>query len=142
MIQERRAHAMEHAAEVRLAAERLFENIKTADYEYYLREGVHWSEFSIVGYYQTHHWYDVLVKWICTTFKDNPIVNVELGQVFLNPEEVNSEKNLPTVPYKITLKDGAKLEGNLPFKFTFDGDTPRWYGIHGIDWHLSSASQR
>jgi len=142
VVQDRHANAMQYAQEVRSAAERLFENIRTADYEYYLGKGVHWSEFPIVGYYQTHHWYDVLVKWICTTFKANPIVNVELGQVFLSPEEVNGVKNLPTVPYKVTLKDGAKLEGNLPFEFTFDGDVPHWHGIHGIDWHLSSANQR
>jgi hypothetical protein len=47
-------------------------------------------------------------------------------------------KNLPTVPYKLTLKDGTRLEGNLPFKFTVEGDVPHWYGLHGIDWHLTN----
>jgi hypothetical protein len=142
VIQDRHAHAMEYAPEVRLAAERLFEKIRTADYEYYLKPGVHWSEFPIVGYYQTHHWFDVLVKWMCTTFKDNPIVKVELGHVFLSPEEINGKKNLPTVPYKVTLKDGARLEGNLPFEYTFDGDAPHWHGLQGIDWHLNGEKQQ
>ncbi|MBN1506332.1 MAG: carboxypeptidase regulatory-like domain-containing protein [Sedimentisphaerales bacterium] len=142
IVQDKHIHAMQCAPEVHLAAQRLFEKIRTAEYGHYLDKGVHWSEFPIVGYYQTHHWFDVLVRWMCTTFKDNPIVNVELGQVFLNPDQINGMKNLPTVPYKLTLKNGARLEGDLPFTFTFDGGEPHWHGLHGIDWHLSSADQK
>jgi protocatechuate 3,4-dioxygenase beta subunit len=135
MLRERRDHPMQYAAEVRLAAERLFEKIKTADYE----KGLATHEFPIQGYYQTYTRFDLLIEWMCTTFKDNPIIKVELGQAFLSPEEINGQKNLPTVPYKLTLKDGTKLEGNLPFKFTLEGDTPHWYGTQGIDWHLRDA---
>jgi len=135
-ISEKHADAMEHPEEIVEAAEQLFEKIRNADYEHHLKKGVHWSSFPIVGYYQTHHWFDVLVEWICTTFKDNPIVQVEIGEVFKNPERLNQKTGLPTVPYKLTLKDGTILEGNLPFEYNFDGGKGHWHGIHGIDWHI------
>ncbi len=140
IVQDHNSHGMEYAQEVRAAAQSLFEKIKTADYEHYLKPGVHWSEFPIVGYYQTDHWFDVLVRWMCATFKDNPIVDVRLGQTFLNPAEINGKKDLPTVPYELTLKNGRKLKGNLPFEYTFDGGEPHWHGLHGIDWHLNEAN--
>jgi hypothetical protein len=135
-IREKHAGAMEHPEEIVEAAEQLFEKIQNADYGHFLKKDVHWTSFPIVGYYQTHHWFDHLVKWICTTFKDNPIVKVELGKAFENPEVINKHKDLPTVPYKLTLKDGTVLEGNLPFEYNFDGGKGHWHGIHGIDWHL------
>jgi protocatechuate 3,4-dioxygenase beta subunit len=135
-IRDKHAGAMEHPKEIVQAAEQFFEKIRNADYEHFLEKGAHWSSFPIVGYYQTHHWFDVLVKWICTTFKDNPIVQVELGEVFKNPEVINQKTGLPTIPYKLTLKDGSVLEGNLPFEYNFDGGKGHWHGIHGIDWHI------
>jgi hypothetical protein len=135
-ISEKQAGAMEHPEEIVETAEQLFEKIRNADYEHFLKKGVQWNSFPIVGYYQTHHWFDVLVKWICTTFKDNPIVQVELGEVFENTEVINQKTGLPTVPYKLTLKDGTVLEGNLPFEYNFDGGKRHWHGIHGIDWHI------
>ena len=135
-INEKHAGAMEHPEEIVEAAEQFFEKIQNADYEHYLKKNVSWNSFPIVGYYQTHHWFDHLVKWICTTFKDNPIVEVELGTAFKNPEVINEHKDLPTVPYKLTLKDGTVLEGNLPFEYNFDGGEGHWHGIQGIDWHL------
>jgi len=135
-ISAKEAGAMEHPEEIVEAAELLFEKIRNADYEHFLKKGVNWSSFPIVGYYQTHHWFDVLVEWICTTFKDNPIVQVEFGEVFENPEVINQKTGLPTVPYKLTLKDGTILEGNLPFEYNFDGGKGHWHGIQGIDWHI------
>jgi hypothetical protein len=136
IIREKHARALDYAAEVHQAAEQLFEKIRTADYQHFLQKGVAWNDFPIVGYYMTDHWFDVLVQWICTTFSKNPIVKVELGDVFINPEDVYGRKGLPTVPYKLTLQDGTRLEGNLPFEFNFDNDVPHWHGIGGIDWHL------
>ena len=135
-IRDKHAGAMEHPEEIIQATEQLFEKIRNTDYEHFLKKGVHWSSFPIVGYYQTHHWFDVLVKWICTTFKDNPIVQVEVGEVFKNPEVINQKTELPTVPYKLTLKDGTVLEGHLPFEYNFDGGKGHWHGIQGIDWHI------
>jgi hypothetical protein len=136
VIREKHTRAMDYAQDVHQAAEQLFEKIRTADYQHYLPKGVPWNDFPIVGYYMTDHWFDVLVQWICTTFSKNPIVKVELGDVFLNPEDVYGHKGLPTVPYKLTLQDGTRLEGNLPFEFNFDNDVPHWHGMGGIDWHL------
>lgn len=135
-ISEKHAGAMGNPEEIVEAAELFFEKIRSADYEQFLGKNVNWRDFPIFGYYQTNHWFDHLVKWICTTFKDNPIVKVELGEVFENPEVINKKKDLPTVPYKLTLKDGTVLEGNLPFEYNFDGDKGHWHGLEGIDWHL------
>lgn len=136
IAREKNTHALDYAAEVHAAAEQLFEKIRTADYAHYLEKDVPWNTFPIVGFYTTDHWYDVLVPWICKTFSKNPIVKVELGEVFLNPQAVARRTNLATVPYKLTLQDGRVLEGNLPFEFTFEG-TPHWHGLLGIDWHLT-----
>jgi protocatechuate 3,4-dioxygenase beta subunit len=137
-VRQKHAHAMEHPEEIVQAAEQLFEKIRNADYDRFLKKNSNWRDFPIVGFYQTHHWFDVLVKWLCETFRENPIVAVELGEVFKNPDVINDKKELPTVPYKVTLKDGTVLQGSLPFEFNFDGDTPHWHGIHGIDWHLQN----
>ncbi len=75
------------------------------------------------------------------TFKTNPIANVELGQVFANPEPINRHKGLPTVPYRLTLKDGSTLQGNLPFQYEFEAGTGHWFALHGIDWHLRNATK-
>ncbi len=136
MISEKQVVAIEHPEEIIQAARQLFEKIQNADYEHYLKKGANWRSFPIVGHYQTYKWYDVLVPWICNTFKDNPIVKVELGTVYKNPEVINKHKDLPTVPYKLTLEDGTILEGNLPFMYTFDEGKGYWYGTGGIDWHL------
>jgi hypothetical protein len=139
VAREKNAHALDYAAEVRQAAEQLFAKIRTANYARYLPKGAPWNDFPIVGYYMTDHWFDALVRWICTTFSKNPIVKVELGDVSLNTSAVYGKRNLPTVPYTLTLQDGTKLEGNLPFEFTLDGPAPHWHGLGGIDWHLSNA---
>jgi len=138
VAREKNAHALEYAAEVRLAAEQLFEKIRTANYARYLPKDAPWGDFPIVGYYRTDHRFDTLIQWICTTFSKNPIVKVELGTVFLNTSAVFGKRNLPTVPYHLTLQNGTGLEGNLPFEFTLDGPTPHWHGLGGIDWHLSN----
>jgi protocatechuate 3,4-dioxygenase beta subunit len=140
MIQQKHAHATEHPDEIVQAAEELFEKIRRADYDHFLKDNADWHDFPIVGYYQTHHWFDVLVKWMSKTFKENPIVGVELGEVFENPEVINDKKGLPTVPYKVTMQDGTVLQGNLPFEFNFDRDVAHWHGLHGIDWHLQDGS--
>ncbi|MBN2132007.1 MAG: carboxypeptidase regulatory-like domain-containing protein [Sedimentisphaerales bacterium] len=140
-IKRKHAHAMEHADEVREAAEQLFDKIRAADYERFRGEEASWPQFPIVGYYMTHHYFDVLVQWMCETFQGNPIVRVELGAVFANEHEVHGYTGLPTVPYKVVLKDGTVLEGCLPFEYNFDGDVGHWHGLQGIDWHLEQRLQ-
>jgi len=140
-IERKHAQAMDQPEEVREAAQQLFDKIRRADYERFLGNGASWQQFPIVGYYMTHHWFDVLVKWMCETFRNNPLVRVELGAVFANEYEVHGYKGLPTVPYKVTLRDGTVLEGCLPFEYNFDGDVGHWHGLQGIDWHLEQRLQ-
>ncbi len=141
LIKEKQAQALTQPQELTQSAQDFFNKIRTADYDRFLKEGANWREFPIVGYYQTYKWFDVLVPWICRTFKTNPIVKVELGRVFANPEPVNRQKGLPTVPYKLTLKDGSTLEGSLPFQYDFESGTGYWFALQGIDWHLRSESR-
>jgi hypothetical protein len=71
---------------------------------------------------------------------ENPIVNIGLGQPFANPKKLNGQKDLPTLPYKLTLKNGAVLQGNLPFQYEFEDQTGQWFGLQGIDWHLQEQA--
>ena len=71
----------------------------------------------------------------------NSSTEAALGQVFANPEPVNGRKGLPTVSYKLTLKDGSTLQGNLPFQYEFEEGTGHWFALQGIDWHLRNESK-
>lgn len=106
-------------------AKKIFEGIRTADYDRWIN-GERWGSFPITQYYQTYQWYDVLVPWICKTFKADPIQEVSLAAV------VKNEDGLPAIPYKLTLASGKVMEGMLPFNYE-DG---RWYARWGLDWHL------
>lgn len=108
-------------------ANAIFEGIRTADYDRWLNGGEGWGSFPITKYYQTYQWYDMLVPWICKTFKADPIQTVMLGKVIKN------EDGLPAIPYKLTLASGKVMEGILPFNAKEDG---QWYARWGIDWHL------
>ncbi len=136
VIRQKHAQAMEQTEEITFAAEAFFKKIQNADYDYFLQPNANWQRFPLVNFYQTHHWFDVMVTWMSRTFKTNPIVTVELGQVFPNPKKLNGVEGLPTVPYKVTLKDGTLLQGDLPFEYNFDGNQGHWHGLEGVDWHL------
>ena len=114
---------LRHATEIKAAAAQLFERLRTADYadilSYYrdgkwIRRG--WKKFPTQGLYMVHTDYPSFALWCCTHFKDNPIVDVELGEVFIGDALVIDKTGWPTVPYKLTLKDGTTLAGNLPFR--------------------------
>jgi hypothetical protein len=127
-------HAYIEPEEIVKAAEQFFDKIRNANYDYFLDSRGQfvmskWQKFPIVGYYQAHTRLNELAKWICETFKRNPIMTIELGKVYI-------DKKKPTIPYKLTLKDGTVLEGNLPFEYLVDEGRPRWHGVEGIDWHL------
>jgi len=139
---EKLAQVMEHPEEIVQAAKQLFENIRDADYDDFLTSKKRWNKFPTSGRYMAHHWHDKLVEWICKTFKDNPIVSIELGEVFIGDKEIIGKKGWPTVPYKLTLQDGTVLEGDLPFEYNFDGGKGHWHGMEGIDWHLQSKNHR
>jgi hypothetical protein len=136
IISEKHAHALEHPEQITQAARRLFERIRDTDYDHFLTDNANWHDFPTAGFYMANRWHDLLVKWMCKTFKDNPIVSIELGEVFAGDKVIKGSKGWPTVAYKLTLKDGSVLEGDLAFEFNFDGDVPHWHGMEGIDWHL------
>lgn len=135
-IRDKHANAVDYSQEVLQAAENLFKIIRDADYELFLKEESSCKSFPAYGIYQTYTRYDILVPWICKTFKANPIVGIELAEVYISKRDYSGRMGLPTVPYRLTLKDGAILRGDLPFEYRFEGDKGYWHGIQGIDWHL------
>ncbi|MHC4587214.1 MAG: hypothetical protein ACYS3N_21995, partial [Planctomycetota bacterium] len=120
--------ALEHTEVIKTAAKELFDAIRNADYKHHSGGG-NWGNFLPETMdYEVHHHFDSWVRWVCKTFKDNPINSVELGEVF------KGKDGLPAVSYMVSLRDGRELKGDLPFKYM-----PRqkfWMGIQGIDWHL------
>ena len=122
--------------EIIQAAVQLLENIRNADYEHFLSStSPGWGKFPAAGsFYMTRTNRPKWCRWVCNTFKENPIVSIEVGEVFFGNKEIMDKKGWPTVPYKLTLKNGKKLEGNLPFSYT----RGRWLGMMGLDWHLEN----
>jgi beta-lactamase regulating signal transducer with metallopeptidase domain/HEAT repeat protein len=129
---------------IRKVALDLFQKIQNTDYDYFLSNFDAWEQFPMVKYYNCYRDYPTLVQWICKTFKQNPIVSIELG-------DVSFDEQWPRIYYKLILNDGAILEGDLHFEYHFyHGNEGRWYGIHGhfyegpetpykthgLDWHL------
>ena len=125
--------ALEHPEVIRAAAKELFRAVRNADYERH-SDGSDWGNFLSETPnvdYQVHHHFDSWVRWICKTFRENPIESVELGEVS------KGENGLPAISYIVSLRSGRKLKGILPFRYM-----PRqelWMGVQGIDWHLQHA---
>ncbi|MDD5458602.1 MAG: M56 family metallopeptidase [Phycisphaerae bacterium] len=125
--------ALENPDIIIKVAEQLFYKIQNADYEKILRSqqwGTFGIEYTVRSYWKEHR------RWMCETFKDNPITKVELGEVFKSNEEIMRSTDNLSIHYKVTLKDGGILEGDLPFYYSFKGNKERWVPVHGIDWHL------
>jgi hypothetical protein len=117
------------SGEVTTAATRLFEAIRSADYDHDWLGTVDWKYFPKKGAdynvkYNPSGW----VRWVCRKFKADPIMEVKLGKVFANTS------GLPTIHYELHLKDGAILQDDLPFKW--DSESKQWVGSEGLDWHL------
>jgi beta-lactamase regulating signal transducer with metallopeptidase domain len=141
--QEAMRDPLRHAGEIKEAAAQLFERLRTADYATILagyRDGKWdsdvWRKFPTHGLYTVQTDYPSFALWCCTHFKDNPIVSVRLGDVFIGDALVIGRTGWPTVPYKLMLKDGTVLAGNLPFNYDIDQGQGHWHAIEGIDWHL------
>lgn len=128
-----------HADEIQATAVQLFDRLRAADYARilsYYHDGKWdddgWKKFPTLGLYTVATDYPSFALWCATHFKDNPIVSVHLGDVFLSDALVADKTGRPTVPYKVTLEDGSVLAGNLPFYLS----QGKWIGLEGIDWHL------
>lgn len=118
--------ALQDAGNIRREAERLFDAIRQADY----RQPPNWRTFpSPDTEYWVHSDAPGWTHWICAHFRTNPIVEVQLGAVSLEPD------GRPALPYKVQLQDRSTLEGILPFEWR--GNSGRWEALEGLDWHLS-----
>jgi len=117
--------ALKDPAMIRREAERLFTLLRQTDYSQDIN--TLYGMFIGMGYtVQTRR--DSWVEWMAQHFRTNPIVQAELGEVQRQPS------GRPALPYKLVLKDGTALEGELPFEWSpNDGE---WQGVGGLDWHL------
>jgi hypothetical protein len=121
------------ADEVAVAAGRLFDAIRTADYDHPWLATIDWKHFPAKdarydpAVYSRAEW----VRSVCTKFKANPITEFRLGKVFAN------EGGLPTLHFKLQLKDGEVIEGDLPFKW--DSQRKQWVGWKGLDWQRQKS---
>lgn len=125
-------YALKHPEIIIAAAKKLLNAIRTADYELHY-DGSKWRHFPSESCdYLVANNAPGWVKWVCKSFKDNPIKVIELGKV------VKDSAGYPAVPYKLTLTNGEVLEGVLPFKY--QALKQGWIGIKGLDWHLQTNS--
>ena len=129
------AEVAKSAGTVAAAARRLFEAIRTADYDHDWISTKHWEHFPAkdVDYCVDHNYPD-WVRWVCNKFKANPITEVRLGDVFANPS------GFPTVHFELHLKDGEILKGDLPFHW--NPKRKQWIGWESLDWHLHPPPAR
>jgi hypothetical protein len=113
-------------AVIRSEAERLFDALRQADYT----KDQNWHIFPSpdVGLYWVKNDRPGWTKWVFQHFRTNPIVQVKLGKVSLQPS------GRPELPYKLVLKNRTTLEGVLPFEWR--PNSGRWEGTGGLDWHL------
>jgi hypothetical protein len=130
--QEAIAKAAIAAPEVAAAAQRLFEVLRTADYDH---EGISTRDCKHrpakeINYNPSRNdpgW----VRWVCKKFKANPITDVQIGKV------VAGADGSPTTHFALRLKDGEVLQGDLPFHFINWGPGGKqWVGEGALDWHL------
>jgi hypothetical protein len=127
--QEIAAKSAKAAPEVAAAAQRLFQILRTADYDHNGISTRDWKHRpgKDINYNPGRNdpgW----VRWVCRKFKANPITDVRLGKVFAGPD------GQPTVHFELRLKDGEILQGDLPFHW--ESAQRQWIGWEGLDWHL------
>jgi len=147
IAEQRHAHASDGAEAIIAEAEKLFEAVRSADYD----DPGDWRDFPGGREYRVNTNYPGWMEWVCDNFKKNPIQTVELGQLLRGDGEASFKVTfrdgtvregrftrvkvgLPAVSYKLTLEDGTVIEGHLPFEYYAKGE--RWSGVHGLDWHL------
>jgi len=142
---EKIAEAMKDPKQIKRAAKSLFEELRDADYEKVLsyynkktgkwkRDG--WKKNPVYGFYTVHTDYPSFTLWLCENLKDNPIKGIMLGEVFAGEKEMRGRTGWPTVEYKLILKDGKTLGGELAFSYSERDGKDHWQGVEGIDWHL------
>lgn len=117
------------AVAVTAAAQKLFKAIRDADYDYDWEIEDDWTWFPAKNTaYAVDRDHPGWVQWICRNFKENPITDIQLGDV------TTGDTGLPTVHFTLRLKNKEVLEGDLPFQW--DDKKKQWIGLKGLDWHL------
>lgn len=128
--QEAIARAMDRPEQFISTAHKLFQDIRGADYQYFLTSTKPDVSEEFPADYCAETAFDRWVNWVCTTFSTNPITDVQLGKAF------RGQDGLPVVPYTLTLKDGGTLSGELPFHCSVEDGRIVWQATTGLDWHL------
>ena len=131
--QSRYAHA--HPEAVISLAQPIFDAIRRIDYTeaWDMKRWQHWLPVPDTLY--DCDWMDEWSHWMYVKFKDNPIQSVDVGKTLtwkVHPG-YHGEIETPSVPYKLTLKDGTTIEGDLAF--FYNPSEQKWYGFEGLDWH-------
>lgn len=125
-------YAAAHPDEVRSAALKLFQDVRDADYDSFLRSAraEKGKDAPLEHPAVTLSKEPDLRNWSCHIFTGSPIVSIEVGDALIDDE------NRPTVPYRLRLSDGGVLAGNLVFERIDCGRGPRWVPVGGVDWAL------
>ena len=124
------------ADEVAAAAQRLFQAIRDGRLRQGLEQAQGLEQFPAKDVdYCVDHGFPFWVKWVCNKFKADPIVDVQLGKVFADSE------GRPTVHFRLVLKDGEILQGDLPFIRNRRPRFGSWIGLQALDWHLKKSEQ-
>ncbi len=127
-----RTYVAAHSDEARGVALKLFEQIRGADYEHFLRgePGSGGAESRTAPAPDNDRRRPRAGRTSSRTFTGNPILSIEVGQVHIDGE------SRPRVPYRLTLSDGGVLAGDVTFEYVDLGEGAQWYPIDGIDWFL------
>ena len=125
------------ADQVSAAAHRLFQALRNADYNKDWSKPKDWNQFPSKGEdYDVARNFPGWVKWVCNKFKADPIVDVQLGKVFADSE------GRPTVHFRLTLKDGEILQGDLPFIHSRRSGRGSWTSWTGVERARLASEKR
>lgn len=133
---EERARVAAHSDEVRGVALKLFEEIRGADYEKFLRgessDGDTGSRAALAS--DNGRVRPRAGRTSRRTFSGCPIQSIWVGEARIEGE------SRPCVPYRLELSDGGVLAGDLAFEYIDSGRGGRWYPVTGIDWFVEGGA--
>ncbi len=115
-----RRQAEQHPEIIERVAAKFFQNLRSANYSEGGRFDLHQLPYEGPGNRAA------LAEWMCTTFRANPIVDAQVGKPF------KGDDGFMAVSYKLTLRDGTVLQGDLSFNWS--PNTKAWFGMQGMEW--------
>ncbi len=111
---EMQAKTAKAAPAVAIAARRLFQAIRAADYDHDWISTKDWEHFPAKDVdYTVDHNYPGWVRWVCRKFKANPITDVRLGQVFAG------SRRRAHGPFRVAVERWRNPSGRLAFPLGF-----------------------